>query len=64
MAWTWRLTDSDGGERKLDETFLNQSDAESWLGEHWRRLADGGVSATTLLDDDTVVYGPMPLSDQ
>jgi hypothetical protein len=41
----------------------NQSDAESWLGEHWRDLADAGVAQVSLLDGDAKVYGPMPLAE-
>jgi hypothetical protein len=63
MAWTWRLADPDGAERPAPESFPNQSDAESWLGENWRRLAESGVSATSLYDGDALVYGPMPLSE-
>ena len=40
----------------------NQSDAESWLGEHWRELLARGVHAVTLFDGETRVYGPMRLS--
>ena len=39
-----------------------QSDAESWLGEHWRELAEQGVTGVTLLEDDRVEYGPMSLA--
>jgi hypothetical protein len=41
----------------------NQSDAESWIGEQWRGLADAGVAQVTLFDGDRKVYGPMPLSE-
>ena len=41
----------------------NQSDAESWLGEHWRELADLGVAQVTLFDEDRKVYGPMSLAE-
>jgi hypothetical protein len=41
--------------------FPTQSDAESWLGESWRELADAGVESVTLLHEDEVVYGPMSL---
>lgn len=41
----------------------SQSDAESWLGEQWRDLADAGVAQVTLFDGDTKVYGPMPLAE-
>ncbi len=66
MAWTWRLEGQDGTElsEPASPVHANQSDAESWLGENWRELADAGVARTTLLDGDTVVYGPMPLAEQ
>jgi hypothetical protein len=71
MAWTWRYEKADGTEipaSVLPAPFdqpdyqTTQSDAESWLGENWRRLADEGVAQVTLLNDDRVVYGPLPLS--
>jgi hypothetical protein len=65
MTWRWRLESVDGTE--LDEPASppmgNQSDAESWLGEQWRELADAGVAQATLFDGDRKVYGPMPLSE-
>ena len=42
-------------------SFPTQADAESWIGETWQELFAGGVEAVFLLDDDTVVYGPMSL---
>ena len=42
----------------------SQNDAESWLGEEWRELAEQGVVRVTLLDGGTEVYGPMPLSEE
>ena len=41
----------------------NQSDAESWLGEHWRELAEAGVAQVSLYDGPAKIYGPMPLSE-
>ena len=65
MTWMWRLEAADGTE--LDEPgsppHHNQSDAESWLGERWRELADAGVAQVTLVEDDRPVYGPMSLAD-
>jgi len=69
MAWTWRYLDqsgtvipptkvSGGGD---GSGFPTQSEAESWLGERWRELADAGVDAVTLLEDGRDVYGPMSL---
>jgi hypothetical protein len=66
VSWTWRLEAADGGPVTDVTTpaHPNQSDAESWLGENWRQLADSGVAAVTLLDGTSVVYGPMPLSEE
>jgi hypothetical protein len=43
------------------ETFSSQGDAESWLGENWRELLEGGVEQVTLLEEGRVEYGPMSL---
>ncbi|WMX47443.1 hypothetical protein [Streptomyces roseicoloratus] len=64
MAWTWRFEKSDGTEvppTVTPEEFSTQGDAESWLGEHWRALLEGGAAAVTLSEDGTKIYGPMPL---
>jgi hypothetical protein len=68
MAWTWRLESVDGAEvnpptPSTPPSHQNQSDAESWLGENWRELADAGVAQVRLFDGSTEVYGPMPLSE-
>ncbi|HVF03549.1 MAG TPA: hypothetical protein VNA20_01795 [Frankiaceae bacterium] len=56
MAWRWTY---DGG--GASQEFPSQADAETWLGESWRELLDGGTRAVTLLEDDREVYGPMSL---
>lgn len=65
MGWTWRYETRDGTvlERAdLPSTaFPSQADAESWVGEAWRDLLAAGVDQVVLLEDDTVVYGPMGL---
>jgi hypothetical protein len=63
MTWTWRYETADGSpvEGPEAETFPNQSDAESWLGEAWRELLDAGVHQVVLFDGDRKVYGPMGL---
>ena len=68
MSWTWRLEGPAG--ETVDPASIgttvptseNQGDAESWLGEHWRELLASGVSAVTLFDGETRVYGPMGLA--
>ncbi|MBA4860211.1 hypothetical protein H1V43_02205 [Streptomyces sp. PSKA54] len=62
-AWTWRFEKSDGTEVQpavQPEEFTTQGDAESWIGEHWRELADG-ADQVTLFEDATLIYGPMSL---
>jgi hypothetical protein len=65
MTWTWRYEDQSGGPLAPSgapaEEFPTQADAESWLGEHWRVLLDSGVEQVKLLENDSVVYGPMSL---
>jgi hypothetical protein len=65
VSFIWRL-EAEGGTplNGLDSpTHPTQSDAESWLGEQWRELADQGVAQVSLLSDGVVVYGPMPLAE-
>ena len=67
MSWIWRIETTDGSPADLDfevPEFSSQSDAESWLGEVWRELAEAGAGQATLLDDDHVVYGPMSLAPE
>lgn len=65
MAWTWQYEKQDGTvitSRSLPkEAFSSQGDAESWLGENWRELLEGGVDQVTLLDEERAEYGPMSL---
>jgi hypothetical protein len=65
MTWTWRLEAADGEPlgKPVTPPHANQSDAESWLGEHWRELAEAGVAQVALFDGETRVYGPMPLAE-
>ncbi len=68
MSWTWRLEELDGRElsqaaQPAQPVHSNQSDAESWLGEQWRELADAGVAQATLFEDERKVYGPMSLAE-
>jgi hypothetical protein len=57
MTWTWRCEDADGiVVSGPEETFASQSDAESWLGQHWRDLVASGAANATLFDDERVEY--------
>lgn len=65
MAWTWRFETADGAEAApavQPEEFTTQGDAESWIGEEWKALLEGGVDQVRLFEDDTEIYaGPMSL---
>ncbi len=65
MSFTWRLEAADGSPLATPAVpaHANQSDAESWLGEEWRALAEAGVAQVTLLDGTDEGYGPMPLRE-
>lgn len=65
MSFTWRYESLDGSTVTTaglpQERFPTQADAESWIGESWKELLDGGVDQVTLLEGDRTVYGPMSL---
>ena len=66
MSWTWQFEGDDGGSVAVagatgSESFSSQDLAETWIGENWEILLDGGVSQVTLRDDSRKVYGPMSL---
>ncbi|MFF7193601.1 hypothetical protein ACFZAM_07840 [Streptomyces sp. NPDC008079] len=64
MAWTWRFEKADGTEVQpvvQPEEFTTQGDAESWVGEVWKELLEGGTDQVHLFDGDTKIYGPMSL---
>ncbi|WP_026126952.1 hypothetical protein [Nocardiopsis xinjiangensis] len=59
MAWTWRYFGPDGDELEQglpSESFTSRGDAESWLGENWQELTDGGVGRVALMEEDRKVY--------
>ncbi len=66
MSWTWRFETAAGAPADPGDIgssdFSAQGDAESWLGEIWRDLADRGVAQVYLLEDGREVYGPMSLA--
>ena len=49
-AWDWLLLDAEGEQvdQPISPAFGNRFDAEVWIGENWRRLADAGVVAVRL----------------
>ena len=45
-AWTWRFEKADGTQVEpavQPEEFTTQGDAESWIGENWKALLEGGA---------------------
>lgn len=65
QVWWWRLEDASRQEVSVDGVsrtdFPSQGDAESWVGEVWEELLEGGAEAVTLFEGDRKVYGPMGL---
>ena len=61
--WAWEPLD--GVDQMLDRppspTFSNRFDAESWLGESWRQLAEQGVVAARLTYNGQAVAPAIPL---
>jgi hypothetical protein len=57
MPWSWRYEGVDGQPVTGPvETFSSQADAESWIGQEWRTLAEAGVAQVALIEDDRVDY--------
>ena len=64
MVWTWRFEKADGSTVAAPngtEEFPTQGDAESWVGETWKELLEGGIDQVVLLEDGEKIYGPMSL---
>ena len=57
MPWSWRYENVDGQPvAGPAETFPSQADAESWIGQEWRTLAEAGVAQVALIEDDRLDY--------
>ncbi|MCG6493237.1 hypothetical protein [Kitasatospora sp. A2-31] len=59
MVWTWRYEKADGtvvAAPNGQEEFAGQGDAETWIGETWKQLAEDGVDTAVLLDDGREIY--------
>lgn len=69
MSWHWRADARPGAGLDpvalgLDLHFPAQGEAESWLGETFPDLAEAGVTAVSLYEEDRLVYGPMSLEPE
>lgn len=65
-TWYWTLEDSSGAPVEVSAdfagiTFVDQAEAEAWVGEVFADLAAEGVDSVTLFEGDRKVYGPMSL---
>lgn len=57
MTWTWQFEDGEGNPvEAATDKHASQGDAESWLGEQWRELAEAGVVTAILREDDRLEY--------
>jgi hypothetical protein len=68
MTWRWRYETADGstppGQPEHSQAFPTQADAETWIGETWQELLEGGVEQVSLCEEDRVAYGPMGLQPE
>ena len=67
MSWRWTTEPAEiaGAEALgLEQRFPSQGEAESWLGEFYPELMEGGVRSVTLYEADRRVYGPMGLEPE
>ena len=62
--WEWELVDAAGArlDPSLSPVFTTQYDAEEWLGERWKVLAEQGAVEARLLHDGDPASAPLPLS--
>jgi hypothetical protein len=57
MTWSWRYENAEGKPVEgPNETFSNQADAESWLGQTWRDLVAAGAVEVVLVEGDRDEY--------
>jgi len=62
--WEWAFDDAAGEQldRPVSAVFTNQYDAEQWIGEQWRSLAERGAHAARLLHDGRQVTPTLVLA--
>jgi hypothetical protein len=63
--YRWQLADRDGVvlDVPVSPVFTSRFDAEQWLGEHWRGLAQDRVATAGLLRGEEPLGRPVALSD-
>lgn len=62
-AWAWELLGADDGvlAHPVSPVFTSRFDAEAWLGESWRGLAQEGVASVRLMLRGAEIAPPLPL---
>lgn len=61
-CYEWRYADEAGVTADGPNiAFESQESAEQWLSENHQQLSAEGVSAVSLFDGTSIIYGPMPL---
>ncbi len=63
-AWDWELLDAVDRPvaHPVSPAFTTRFDAEAWLGESWRQLAEQGVAAARLAHHGRPLGAPVPLA--
>jgi len=64
MSWRWVASSGPAEDSGLQRQFTTQGEAESWLGEFYPDLLEGGVAAVSLFEEERLVYGPMRLQPE
>lgn len=67
MSYHWVPTAGSYSTSQLEKAgllprFDDQARAEEWLGLFFSDLSEEGVTEVSLLEEDRLVYGPMPLT--
>lgn len=64
--WAWAFEDADGqpAEGTISPVFTNQFDAEQWLGQGWRAMAETGIASAVLLAEGKVAAPAVRLSSE
>ena len=62
-VWAWELLDGADQvlRRPISPEFTTRFDAETWLGESWRKLAEQGVVAVRLVHNGQTMAPPLLL---
>jgi hypothetical protein len=64
--WAWAFEAADGTpvEGTVSPVFTNRFDAEQWLGQGWREMAETGIATAVLLAEGKVAAPAVRLSSE